>query len=51
MFLITFMRIVEQWRRFNHILDRLNTMSDRELSDIGIHRSDVIGFAMKQSEK
>jgi uncharacterized protein YjiS (DUF1127 family) len=51
MFLIHFMRMVSQWRRFNSLLDHLNRMTDRELADLGISRSDVIRFAMDHSER
>ena len=44
MFLIHFMRMVSQWRRFNSLLDH-------ELADLGISRSDVIRFAMDHSER
>jgi uncharacterized protein YjiS (DUF1127 family) len=51
MFLINLLRFVQQWRRFNSALDQLNRLSDRELADMGIGRSDVIRLAMDQSEK
>jgi uncharacterized protein YjiS (DUF1127 family) len=51
MFLIHFMRMVSQWRRFNSLLDHLNRMTDRELADLGISRTDVIRFAMDHSER
>jgi uncharacterized protein YjiS (DUF1127 family) len=51
MFLMHFMRMVAQWRRFNGLLAHLNQMNDRELSELGISRSDVIRFAMEHSER
>jgi uncharacterized protein YjiS (DUF1127 family) len=51
MFVINFFRVVQQFRRFNSALERLQAMSDRELEDIGINRSDVIRSALELSEK
>ena len=51
MFLMNVLRFVRQWRRFNAALNELNRLSDRELSDLGVGRSDVIRFAMDHSEK
>ncbi len=51
MFLMHFMRSVAQWRRFNGLLNHLNHMNDRELSELGISRSNVIRFAMDHSER
>jgi uncharacterized protein YjiS (DUF1127 family) len=51
MALIQFVRLVAMWRRFNSLLDRLDRMSDRELAERGIIRSDVIRFAMEHSER
>jgi uncharacterized protein YjiS (DUF1127 family) len=51
MFVINFFRVVQQFRRFNSALERLQSMSDRELEDIGTSRTDVIRFALEQSEK
>jgi uncharacterized protein YjiS (DUF1127 family) len=44
-------RLATAWRHFNSELDRLNRMSDRELAERGISRSDVIHFAMEHSER
>jgi uncharacterized protein YjiS (DUF1127 family) len=51
MFLFYVLRLVRQWRRFNSALTELNRLSDRELADIGIGRSDVVRLAMEQSER
>ena len=48
MFLMNF---IQQWRRFNAALAQLNGLSDRELKDLGVGRSDVIRFAMDHSEQ
>ena len=45
------MRLVAMWRHFNSELGRLNRMSDRELAERGISRSDVIRLAMEHSER
>jgi uncharacterized protein YjiS (DUF1127 family) len=51
MFVINVFRIVQQYRRFNSALERLQSMSDRELENLGVDRTDVIRFALEQSEK
>jgi uncharacterized protein YjiS (DUF1127 family) len=34
-------RFLQSWRRYNTSLHELNQLGDRELSDIGISRSDI----------
>jgi uncharacterized protein YjiS (DUF1127 family) len=38
---LTFLRFLESWRRYNTNLRELSGLGDRELSDIGISRSDI----------
>jgi uncharacterized protein YjiS (DUF1127 family) len=44
-------RLTDVWRHFNSELGRLGRMSDRELAERGISRSDIIRFAMEHSER
>lgn len=39
--LVRFVRFVMTWRHHRRIIKELNAMSDKELSDIGINRSDI----------
>ena len=34
-------RLVRQWKRYNHSMNELSRLGDRELADIGISRSDI----------
>jgi uncharacterized protein YjiS (DUF1127 family) len=34
-------RFIQEWKRFNQNLSELSRLSDRELADIGISRSDI----------
>jgi uncharacterized protein YjiS (DUF1127 family) len=40
---LTFIRA---WRRYNHSLHELTSLTDRELADIGISRSDIPRIAV-----
>ena len=51
MFMIALWRLVAQWRRFNNGLNHLGRLSESQLAELGNNRSDVIRFAMEQSEK
>jgi uncharacterized protein YjiS (DUF1127 family) len=35
------LRALREWRRRKHLQERLNTLDDRELTDIGIARCDI----------
>ena len=39
--LLAIVRFLHAWRRYNASLRELNQLGDRELSDIGISRSDI----------
>jgi uncharacterized protein YjiS (DUF1127 family) len=41
MLLSQIMQFLRQWRRYNANLRELNALGDRELSDMGISRSDI----------
>ena len=34
-------RLIRQWKRYNHSLTELSRLGDRELADIGISRFDI----------
>jgi uncharacterized protein YjiS (DUF1127 family) len=51
MLLSSIIRALRSWRRFNNNLRELNSMGDRELSDIGISRSDIPRVAWEASQR
>jgi uncharacterized protein YjiS (DUF1127 family) len=51
MILSSIIRALRSWRRFNNNLRELNSMGDRELSDIGISRSDIPRVAWDASQR
>jgi uncharacterized protein YjiS (DUF1127 family) len=51
MILSHFLRFLRQWRRFNASLRELDALSDRELADIGINRSDIVRVAWEAAER
>jgi uncharacterized protein YjiS (DUF1127 family) len=50
MFLSLF-RFLQSWRRYNTSLRQLSQLGDRELSDIGISRSDIPRVAWDNAAK
>jgi uncharacterized protein YjiS (DUF1127 family) len=40
---------VRAWRRYNHSLRELTSLTDRELADIGISRSDIPRIAVQHA--
>lgn len=51
MILSHLLRAYQQWRRYNTSLRELARLGDRELSDIGITRSDIPRVAWENSER
>ena len=45
MFLAKFVRLVRIWWRYNKSMRELSRLGDRELADIGIHRSEIAAVA------
>jgi uncharacterized protein YjiS (DUF1127 family) len=41
MFIATIIRKINEWTRYRRNMRELAALTDRELEDIGIHRSDV----------
>ena len=50
-FLSHIMRFLRQWRRYNASLRELSQLGDRELSDMGISRSDIPRIAWEGSNR
>lgn len=46
-----FARYVMTWRKHRKIIKELNAMSDRELYDIGINRSDIEELVWLEEDK
>jgi uncharacterized protein YjiS (DUF1127 family) len=51
MFIANVLRVLRSWRRYNASLRELNQLGDRELSDIGISRSDIPRVAWENAER
>ncbi len=45
MFLSTLLAGISRWFRYRDTLRQLSGLTDRELSDLGIHRSDIHAVA------
>jgi uncharacterized protein YjiS (DUF1127 family) len=43
--------LLRAWRRYNASLRELNQLGDRELSDIGISRSDIPRIAWENAQR
>ena len=41
----------QNWNRYGHVVQELSQLSDRELADIGITRSDIPRIAWEQSHQ
>ena len=48
MFLSTILTGINRWLRYRETIRELSGLSDRELSDIGIHRSDISSVAWRE---
>ena len=51
MFIANIVRGLRSWRRYNASLRELSQLGDRELSDIGISRSDIPRIAWENSQR
>jgi uncharacterized protein YjiS (DUF1127 family) len=51
MVLANIVRFLRQWRAYDASLRELSRLGDRELSDIGISRSDIARIAWENAEK
>ncbi len=47
--LLSIIRFVQRWRQYNESLRELSRLSDRELADIGISRSEIARTAWEAS--
>jgi uncharacterized protein YjiS (DUF1127 family) len=47
--LLSIVRFIQRWRQYNESLRELSRLSDRELADIGISRSEITRAAWEAS--
>jgi uncharacterized protein YjiS (DUF1127 family) len=45
--LTSFIRFVQNWRQYGETVRELSSLSDRELADLGISRSDIPHIALQ----
>ena len=50
MFLASVIRFLRSWRRYNRSIRELSRLSDRELADIGLTRSEVPAVAWEAAQ-
>jgi uncharacterized protein YjiS (DUF1127 family) len=48
--LISTIRFLQAWKRYNRSLSELSRLGDRDLADIGISRSDIPRIAWESSQ-
>jgi uncharacterized protein YjiS (DUF1127 family) len=46
--LVAFLRYLHAWRQYGNTVRELSSLSDRELADLGITRSDIPHIAWEQ---
>jgi uncharacterized protein YjiS (DUF1127 family) len=51
MIIANMLELLRSWRRYNASLRELNQLGDRELSDIGISRSDIPRVAWENAHR
>jgi len=51
MIIANVLELLRAWRRYNSSLRELNQLGDRELSDIGISRSDIPRVAWENAHR
>jgi uncharacterized protein YjiS (DUF1127 family) len=49
MFISRFVRLVRSWWRYNESVAELARLSDRELADIGVSRSEITSVAWQHA--
>jgi uncharacterized protein YjiS (DUF1127 family) len=49
--MLTLIRFVQAWKRYNASLTELSRLGDRELADIGLSRSDIPRVAWENSDR
>jgi uncharacterized protein YjiS (DUF1127 family) len=49
MFISRFIRLLRSWWRYNESVSELARLSDRELADIGISRSEITAIAWQNA--
>ena len=48
---LAIVRFLQAWKAYNNALRELNLLSDRELADVGISRSDIPRVAWTQATR
>ena len=48
---LSIVRFIQSWKDYNSALRELNLLSDRELADVGISRSDIPRVAWEQATR
>jgi uncharacterized protein YjiS (DUF1127 family) len=48
---LAIVRFIQAWKRYNNTLRELSLLSDRELADVGITRSDIPRVAWDQATR
>jgi len=48
--LLSIIRFVQRWKQYNESVRELSRLSDRELADIGINRSNIPSAAWEATE-
>jgi uncharacterized protein YjiS (DUF1127 family) len=49
--LVAIINFLQAWKRYNASMDELSRLTDRELADIGITRSDIPRVAWEESSR
>jgi uncharacterized protein YjiS (DUF1127 family) len=49
--LLSVIRFLQAWNRYNSSVNELSRLGDRELSDIGISRSDIYRIAWEHAHR
>lgn len=50
MLLTSVVRFIQRWKRYSQSVNELSRLSDRELTDIGISRSDIPSVSWEAAE-
>ena len=48
---LTIVRFIQSWKNYNSALRELSVLTDRELADVGISRSDIPRDAWEQATR
>jgi uncharacterized protein YjiS (DUF1127 family) len=51
MFLVVIARFIQSWKMYNSTVRELSTLTDRELADAGLSRSDIPRIAWESATR